>query len=280
MIFNRADYPCTIEMRYEKTIYLLVFFTFILSLTFHPKTSWASQDPASLDSLVIGTGEWKPYHSQTLKHFGVGNHIVKQAFKAVGLEVKFVFQPWKRILNTSTEGKFDAVSAWGGYDNWIDTHYASDPLYSGTFVLWVRRGATFNWKNPKELKGLKLGLLIGEIIPVKLQQAYDQGFLQVDYVSTNEQNIKKLFFKRIDMLALNYDAGIDAINKTLSASQRDEIVAHPDSLRVSFYRLLFNRKNKQKSILLMERFNAGLYYLRSKGHIRKMLDASKRGEYQ
>ena len=264
----------------KKTIYLLVFFTFILSLTFQPNISQASQDTISLERIVIGTGEWKPYHSQTLTHLGVGNHIVKQAFKAVGLEVTFVFQPWKRILNTSTEGKFDAVSAWGGYDNWIDTHYASDPLYSGTFVLWVRSGTTFNWKNPKELKGLKLGLLIGEIIPVKLQKAYDQGYLQVDYVATNEQNIKKLYFNRIDMLALNYTAGVDAINKTLSASQRDKIVAHPDSLRVSFYRLLFNRKNKHRSIELLERFNAGLHYLRVQGQIKKMLEASKRGEYK
>ncbi|MCJ8339945.1 MAG: transporter substrate-binding domain-containing protein [Pseudomonadales bacterium] len=264
----------------KKTRVFLVFFTFILSLFVQPNFSQASQDTLKVDSIVIGTGEWQPYHSLTLKHFGVGNHIVQEAFRAVGIEVTFVFQPWKRILHTSTAGKFDAVSAWGGYENWIDTHYASDPLYSGTFVLWIRQGTTFNWKNPEELKGLKLGLLIGEIIPVKLQKAYDEGYLQVDYVATNEQNIKKLFFNRIDMLALNYAAGVDAINKTLSIAQRDKIVAHPDSLRVSFYRLLFNKKNKQKSIVLLERFNAGLHYLRMQGQIKKMLEASKRGEYQ
>jgi len=264
----------------KKAIFYLLFFAFILSLIAQANTSRASQDTVSLDRIVIGTGEWQPYHSKTLKHSGVGNHIVKEAFKAVGIEVEYIFQPWKRILNTSTEGKFDAVSAWGGYDNWIDTHYASDPLYSGIFVLWVRSGTTFNWRSPKELKGLKLGLLIGEVIPVKLQQAYDEGYLQVDYVTTNEQNIKKLLFNRIDMLALNYDAGVDAINKALSISQRDKIIAHPDILRISFYRLLFNKKNKQRSIKLLERFNAGLHYLRSKGQVKKMLEASKRGEYQ
>ena len=263
----------------KNPIFLGVFFTCILLQIVKPEHTEASQDTVKVDSIVIGTGEWKPYHSLTLQHFGVGNHIVQDAFKAVGLEVEFIFQPWKRILKTSTEGRFDAVSAWGGYENWIDTHYASDPLYSGTFVLWVRRGTTFNWKNPEELKGLKIGLLIGEIIPVKLQEAYEAGYLQVEYVATNEQNIKKLNLNRIDMLALNYDAGIDAINNTLPISARDNIVAHPDSLRVSFYRLLFNKKNKQKSIMLLERFNAGLHYLRMQGKITKMLEASKRGEY-
>lgn len=96
----------------KKLIYFGALFVLILSQMFQPKISEADS-PSKIDSIVIGTGEWQPYHSISLKHLGVGNHIVSEAFAAVGIKVKFEFMPWKRVPHESTIGELDGISTWG-----------------------------------------------------------------------------------------------------------------------------------------------------------------------
>ena len=242
--------------------------------------SEAVEKKAENEIILIGTGEWQPYHSLKLKHFGVGTHIVEEAFKAAGMKVEFKFRPWKRLLSESDNNRIDGIAVWGGYEAWIDTHYGSDPLYDGSFVFWMRKGTELDWRNTEELKGLRIGLLIGEEMPVQLQDADKKGYLRVSKVATTKQNIKMLLSNRIDLIALNYDVGIEVMKNTLSASEREKIVAHPDPLRVSLYRVLFNKKNGEKSVRLLDALNTGLYLLRRNGKIEKMLEASRRGEYK
>ncbi len=48
------------------------------------------------DSVRIANGEYAPYFSEDLKHYGVGSRIVKAAFAEVGINVDYVFRPWER----------------------------------------------------------------------------------------------------------------------------------------------------------------------------------------
>ena len=46
----------------------------------------------------LTSGEYQPYTSETLHHYGIDNRIVMAAFKSVSVEVKTEFYPWARAL--------------------------------------------------------------------------------------------------------------------------------------------------------------------------------------
>lgn len=46
----------------------------------------------------LTSGEYQPYTSETLHHYGIDSRIVMAAFMSVSVEVKTEFYPWARAL--------------------------------------------------------------------------------------------------------------------------------------------------------------------------------------
>ncbi|MCX4026253.1 hypothetical protein H0A36_15045 [Endozoicomonas sp. SM1973] len=120
-------------------------------------------------------------------------------------------------------------------------------------------------------------MLLKSVYSIDIQQAIKKGYLTIETTKSIDQNLRKLAMGRIDLVSLNYDVGITVSNDTLSKEERGKILPHPDPLRVSLYRLLLNKKNKERSLKLLDKFNTGLYLLNKENKIKEMLDASKRG---
>jgi len=234
---------------------------------------------ASPREIVIGTGEWVPYISKNLKHSGVINHIISDIFARSGIKVKFSFMPWKRVLLESSNGNVDAVSFWGGYEDWYDKHAGSDYIFSGEYVLWQLKGNTFNWKNTSELKGLTMGISSSTKMPVALAEAHKNKIFDVFEVTREEQAFEMLLKKRVHFIPMNLEVGRGMIEKTISPEDREKIIPHPVPIRISLYRLIFSRKSK-KSMELMEIFNHSLYILRKAGKIDQYLEDSRQGLYK
>lgn len=57
------------------------------------------------DHVVLSNGEWAPYLSENLPHYGAASHIVQAAFAAVDVEVRYEFYPWKRSYKLALEGE-------------------------------------------------------------------------------------------------------------------------------------------------------------------------------
>jgi len=240
----------------------------------------ATESKIGKNTILVGIGEWEPWHSEKLKHFGVASHIITEAFHQVGINVEYKFLPWKRGFQESVYGNLDAYGIYGGYDDWMETHHGSDPVCYGPYVIWVRKGTHFKLSDPKSLNGLTLGIGLEEGVHEKFQKAVDLGYLQVEKTESVEQTIEKLLLGRIDLFAKNYDVGLEYINKIVPENKRDQIVLHPEILRLSLYRLLFSKANGRESINLREKFNIGLHMLRQEGKIEEMLKANRRGEYK
>lgn len=263
----------------EKLVWLCGLLTLLISQIVQPCISNA--DPSDTpDKVIIGIDEWPPYHSCDLKHFGFGTHIMTEAFAVVGIRTKIVFRPWKRALVESERGYPIDATFWGGYTDWIDTHYGSDPVFKGEYVLFIRKGLTLNFQAPESFKGLTMGNLIGEGVPDQLQEIVTKGYLRIESVENSISNFKKLVAKRIDMIALNRDVGLSIMRQALSETEREQITTHPEHFRLSLYRLVFSKSAKKKSLYLLEKFNDGLEILHTSGRIREILDAQKDGEYK
>ena len=57
------------------------------------------------DVITISSGEWPPYISQQLPHYGVTSQIVSEAFEQVGVTVKYEFLPWSRAIEAARAGE-------------------------------------------------------------------------------------------------------------------------------------------------------------------------------
>ncbi len=239
-----------------------------------------TRDSRLPETVTIATDEWLPYHSRFLEHYGVGSHIVTEAFKRVGITVKYEFLPWARALDHSMANRVDGVATWGGWLDWIDTHYGSDPVFRGRYVLWTRKDfPPFDWREPSEIKGLRFGNVIGESLPFQFVEAYESGDAILTTAESQAALFKMLKSKRVDILPLNLTVAQDNIRKTFGEEGMELFSYHPVPLRMSFYRVLFSRTGKN-SALLWHTFNRGLYLLNREGGVEKMLAASERGDYE
>ena len=62
------------------------------------------------ETVHIATGEYPPWTSTTLPHGGYINHIVASAFALSGIKVEFHYMSWKRALEATRLGQFNATS--------------------------------------------------------------------------------------------------------------------------------------------------------------------------
>ena len=57
--------------------------------------TYATEKPSIFQ---LTSGEYQPYTSETLPHYGIDNRIFMAAFMNVGIEVKTEFYQWARAL--------------------------------------------------------------------------------------------------------------------------------------------------------------------------------------
>lgn len=262
----------------KREILTLIFVISLFQIFSLPISKAISND--TIENVTIGIDEWPPYHSKELSHYGFCTHIIVEAFAAVGVDTQIQFMPWKRALNNPFENVAPYASVWGGYTDWIDTHYGSDPVCKGEYVLFILKGLDLDFNKPETFSGLIMGNLIGEGVPDQFQQFVADGILNVESTATVKSIFQMLANNRIHMTAINRSAGMVAMRKHLTKKQQDSIAIHPDQLRISLYRLVANKKYKVRSIKLIEKFNIGLDILRSSGRMREIIEAENKGEYE
>ena len=64
------------------------------------------------ETIRIANGEWPPYLSKELKHYGVASRIVAEAFALEGVKVKYGFFPWGRAYAVVQRGEWDGSVIW------------------------------------------------------------------------------------------------------------------------------------------------------------------------
>jgi hypothetical protein len=127
--------------------------------------SMYSKEKINDNTVVLSTGEWKPYHSESLRHGGFGNHVISEAFELSGYNVKFEWYPWKRAILASRPGRVDGVAVWGGYVDWLHDNNGSDEIYSSEATIFHRKGENVNWQDPKDMDGKVVGILSSDKLP-------------------------------------------------------------------------------------------------------------------
>ncbi len=229
---------------------------------------------ANAEKITLANGEWAPYLSEKLKHHGYMSRIVKEAFAEEGIEVEYVFLPWKRGYEEAKKGVYAGSLIWGYNDD-----RAKDFLYSDTVAtlgtsLFYNKDKPVDWKEPKDLSKYKIGGMIGYAYGI--EELEKSGTVKIDRIDNVEGNYRKLAAGRLDIVLEDTEVGLESI---AGYGLADKLVPHPQTLEPRKYSVIFS-KNYPKAQELMEAFNRGLQKVIDDGRYDKYLQESRSGDYR
>ncbi len=255
-------------MKNSKKMYFMVLLLFLTTATVQAKRT-----------IEIASGEWAPKFSQKLKHEGVVSRIVRETFAIMGIDVKFVYQPWKRSMEMSKEGKWIGTPGWVKSEERVKHFYFSDPIGRDVTVLFHKKTKAFKWSSINDLKGLKVGGTTGYDYGKDFSKAEKQKLFSVERTSSDLINFKKLLAGRIDILPNDLENGFDIISSSFNAADAKQFTYHPKELRSADLHMLFSKKFAGNDKLVKE-FNKALKQLKSSGKFDQYYKESRAGKYK
>lgn len=220
--------------------------------------------------LVLGLGEYPPYHGQSLPHYGVGTQIVTAILNHAGIEVKYVFLPWQRAFVETQKGRLDGTALWERNRETIGKFLISDTVFEYRTYLFHKKSLRFHWQTPEDLAGYQMGGLIGYFYGEQFQRAEDKGLLKMERVSHEAQNIQRLLLDRVQLVPISIESA-RAITLQLADNETwQSLTYHPTPVYVSTSHLLLSLHQDQNHQIL-QKFNQALKVLQTRGVIEELL---------
>jgi len=228
-------------------------------------------------TIKVATGEWAPFMSQKLKHYGFITHIVTDAFAAEGVKVEYTFCPWARAMDYTKKGVTVASSAWYWNEERAKYFHFSDPVFVEQQVFFHLKERPFGWQKMDDLKGIRIGAMIGYFYGKNFKQAEDSGILKVDRIASDELNFKKLLAHRVNIVVVSLFVGQSLLRTKFSEAQLSKITYHPKPVLEGPLCLIFTKNAKGLEWLPI--FNRGLGKLKASGKLDEFFNRALKGDY-
>jgi polar amino acid transport system substrate-binding protein len=225
--------------------------------------------------ITLTTLDWEPYIGEKLPGRGYVYEIVSEAFKSVGYQVNIQFYPWARAVETARSGKADGLFP-EYYDNSRKSDFVfSDPFPGGPVGFLARKDSKITFLSDprkdltKVLQGMKqysFGVVRDYINTKEFDAA---NFLKKDVADSDEQNITKLYAKRINLIFIDKFVAQYLIKTKFPQYAKDLEFLEP-ALEVKPLYIVFSKKApgyEQK----VKDFNEGLQNLTKKGTIKAIM---------
>lgn len=221
--------------------------------------------PSNAQSIRLATGEWIPFTSENMEHYGKFSERVSIVLKEMGVSFGYVFYPWNRCYDSVLKGK-----VWAAFPYSFTAERAEKVWF--TDALSCSKTVFFYYQNPKtpekfiydsleDLKRYKLGGVRGYFY----ESLFNKAGLSVDYVNKEIGALEKLKLLRVDLVPVNDMVGWNLIYANFPEEiQNFRVVDKP--LSVSPLRLIVS-KDYPGSEALLERFNMALKIAIEKGQI-------------
>jgi len=237
---------------------------------------WAVNSSAE-ETIRLSTGDWYPYMSEELEHYGVALRIVTESFSLVGVKVEYGFYPWKRSITLAKEGDWDGAALWSHKPE-REQHflYSTKPIIAYGYVFYHLKSYDFDWKSYDDLKGIRIGGTIEYHYGNEFFNAVKEKGLSVQYVPKDEMNFSKLLKGRVQIVANDPLVGYAMIHKTFPPETAAEFTHHSKPIKESGLHLLIRKKHKESKGLL-RLFNKGHQMLISSGKVDEYVNEFMKG---
>lgn len=230
----------------------------------------------------LTNGDWPPYLSQILPHYGLASHIISEAFAASGIKVEYGFFPWKRSYNYAKEGT-DSVNIWNGSVVWVYNptraldFYYSDAVIIDSDVLYHLKSNALNWSKLQDLEGRVIGGTLHTAYP-RLDKAEKEGILTMERAGNYKELFKRLLGHRIDAIPNVSKVGEYYLRTQLRPAEKNKITFSPTILHKKEYKVILNKKIPENTGLI-KRLNEGLKIIKSNGTYQRLLNDLDKGNY-
>ncbi len=216
------------------------------------------------DRIVMTSGDWPPYISDTFKFGGFGSKVATEAFALAGIEVDYVYMPWKRGLASVRSGQYEGALGWSRTKEREQDLYYSDPIFTHQTVFFHRKDTSFDWEKINDVASMNIGATLGYSYYDLLRPYVRAGEGKLDEAPTDEMNLLKLAAKRIDIFPCSKAVGYYLLRTRLLPGIADGITHHPKPLMDKPVHIVISRKVKDGAEII-RRFNEGLAKLRENG---------------
>jgi polar amino acid transport system substrate-binding protein len=216
--------------------------------------------------LVFASTEFPPYYAQDLPQYGPISEIVTAACEHMGYTVEFRFYPWARALSLGELGTVDGLSG-----IWISkererSFLFSNPLPGNTIILMKRAGSgPSRFTSLESLGSLRIGTVRGYVNPA----GFDEAALNVEAVTEDLQNLKKLQAHRLDLVLIDREVGRHLIQRKLPEAMNAFEELTPPLEYKNLY-LAIPRQNPAAAEIV-EAFNRGLEWITRQGQLKAIL---------
>lgn len=222
------------------------------------------------ERLRLTNGEWPPYLSEHLPHYGLASRIVTEAFRRVGVEVEYGFFPWSRALFLADNASWDGSVVWLWNPEREERFVFSEPVIASGYVWFYRADRDFDWRTMDDLTGMVIGGTLEYDYGEAFAAAEASGIISVQRVPRDELNFLKLLHGRIDAFPMDRIVGLDMLRRHHGPEVAARITYHPLPLRDDPLHLVMSR-DIPESEARIARFNEGLRALREAGIIERYL---------
>ncbi|WLQ16284.1 transporter substrate-binding domain-containing protein [Hahella aquimaris] len=219
----------------------------------------------------LSIGEFPPFFSSKLSHYGVFPHIVEEAFAAENIQVEYVFLPWNRALRMAAEGDYDGTPGWVYSKERAQQFSYSDPVLIETKVFFHLKTLDFDWSNIEDVKPYKIGLTLGYFYGPTLARAELSDGFKFERVTTDLLNMRKLAAGRIQLFVVNREVGMQIAKSEFSQQDAASFTYHPTPVAVDTQHLLISKNiDPIRAEFLVDSFNRGLRKLRESGRYEQL----------
>jgi polar amino acid transport system substrate-binding protein len=227
---------------------------------------------AAADRVRLATGEWPPYASASLPHGGVATRIITAAFAEAGIDVEYSYLSWKRGYEVARQGKLDGAILWAEADKADVDFLSTDPIMTGSVVLFHHTETPIENTDPASLRGYRLALPDGygyEQIPAYIKLVKASGYKPVT-VADDQQGLAALLNNRIDVYPIDRLVGLYLLINGQHPDWQARLTYQPKPVALEPLGVLIHRR-KPHAAEWVARFNAGLAALRRRGLVARWL---------
>lgn len=231
------------------------------------------------ETVRLTNGEWPPYLSKELKHYGLASHIISEAFKKSGVTVEWGFFPWKRAFKNAEEGSWDGSAIWSKNAERENSFLYSDTVIEAKGSFFHLKSLDFSWETYDDLSNYTIGAATGYFYGKDFEDAEKAGKIKVKRITKDSTNFKKLITNRVDLVVVENDVGYEIMNNIFTPEEAATITSAEKGYRYSTYHLIISKKIKNAQEII-NAFNRGLEALRSSGELATMIENSQKGLYK
>jgi polar amino acid transport system substrate-binding protein len=242
----------------KKTIFFVIFLSLVLLQTF-------SLHAADTVSVVVDSGNPPFMYAKDSKAAGLYPTLLGKIFQRADIQAEFKAYPWKRVLSLGEKGKAGIGGIYKNNER-LKIYDYSEPIFSEKLVLYINKEKAFSYNSVEDLKGKKIGVVLGWSYGKEFDEARKNNLFTVEEIPEDLTNFKKLAAGRIDCLIAIELAGQTIIK---DENMQNVIVPAETPIAVNDTYLVFSKAAKKKDIL--DKFNGALAQMKGDGSYEKVI---------